>query len=117
MGKPRVLVLADTPGWAWARKADAYKRHLSDEFDVTVAYYAAVPLFDEFDLLHLMEFPQLRLLNEYARTGIVGAHPFKVISGCTAHVWPTWGVEQMKVWALLCDAWHANSLLLQQELQ
>jgi hypothetical protein len=41
--KPRILVLADLPGWAWDRKAEAYRRYLGMGFDVTVAYHATTP--------------------------------------------------------------------------
>lgn len=111
MRKPRVLVLADIPQWAWGRRAREYQRHLSDEFEITVAYYSAIPCFTGFDLVHLIEFPQLRLLADYEPPW-----PFKVVCGGTAHVWLTWGSDKMRAWAEQCDAWHANSLLLRDEL-
>ena len=42
-GRPRILLLADRPGWAFARDAQAVERHLSDRFDVKLAYAAYRP--------------------------------------------------------------------------
>jgi glycosyltransferase involved in cell wall biosynthesis len=104
----RVLVLADVPNWAWGRKAAAYQRYLSDEFEVCIAYHGQVsaPLV-AFDLIHTFEFPQLR--------HITGGPP--VLSGLTAHVWQTWGAERVQRWADQCVALHANSRLLEAELR
>ena len=110
--RPRVLILADVPNWAWGRKAAWYHHYLSDEFDICVGYHANYPPIDEFDLLHLFEFPQVSIVTETYR---VRGH--KVISGLTAHVWQTWGAERVQAWANRCDALHANSRLLERELQ
>lgn len=109
--KPRVLVLADVPGWAWDRKAQAYARHLSDRFAVTVGYHANVPLFGEFDLIHLFEVSQTGTLAPYSH------RRFKAVAGLTANVWRTWGAEQMRAWAARVDALHGNSLLIAEELK
>ena len=109
MSRPRVLVLADTPGWAWDWKARQYVRWLSDEFDIALAYHAAVPPLHTFDLVHLFEVSQLRAVpNEYDRP---------VIAGLTAMVWWTWGETRMRAWASRCAALHGNSIMLVQQLR
>jgi glycosyltransferase involved in cell wall biosynthesis len=110
--KPRVLVLADVPTWAWGRKALAYQHHLADQFDITVGYHTAPPRFDAFDLVHLFEVLQVGALTPY------GPHrAFKAVAGLTAHVWRTWGTARMRAWAAQVDALHGNSLLLVKDLQ
>jgi len=37
-GRPRILLLADRPGWAFDTQAQALKRHLSSRFDARIAY-------------------------------------------------------------------------------
>ena len=69
-----MLVLADEPGWAWERKAVNYRRCLSDQFDVTVGFQIAPPDFAHFDLVHLFEVPQTKLLARYP------ARAFKAVS-------------------------------------
>lgn len=110
--KPRVLVLADVPGWAWGRKANAYHQYLGGEFDITVAFHATCPALHEFDLVHLFEVSQIGIASGYQRP-----LPFKLISGLTANVWRTWGVQRMCQWAAQVDALHANSRLLHDELK
>lgn len=112
MTRPRVLVLADVPGWAWDRKALAYRQHLGGDFDVTVAYHATTPPLHQFDLVHLFEVSQVGVVSSYAQP-----LPFKVVAGLTAHVWRTWGAERMAGWAAQVDALHGNSLLLYHELR
>lgn len=110
--KPRVLVLADVPGWAWGRKARAYQQHLADRFAITVAYHAQVPPLTDFDLIHLFEVSQVGVLTPFPR-----AHrPFKALAGLTAHVWRTWGHHRMDAWAAQVDALHGNSQLLVKDL-
>lgn len=36
MSKPRILICSDVPQWAWFRKSINIKKHLSDEFDITI---------------------------------------------------------------------------------
>ena len=113
--RPRVLVMADVPGWAWDWKARAYRQYLSDAFDVVVAYragYYAEPIpasFSSFALVHTFEFPQVDLVPL--------DYPGKLVTGLTAHVWPTWGPERVQVWADRAAALHGNSRLLVQEIQ
>ena len=104
----RVLVLADAPGWAWERKGLAYQQYLSNEFDITLAYHAAVPSLDDFDLIHLFEVSQTRVVPEGFRR--------PVIAGLTAMVWWTWGEETMRRWAGKCVALHGNSRMLVTQL-
>lgn len=111
-GKPAVLVVADVPGWAWERKALAYQRHLGDRFVVTVAYATqGLPDYTQFDLVHLFEVSQVSL---QAR---LGPTTFKLVAGLTANVWRTWGPERMQRWAAQVDALHANSRLLEADMQ
>ena len=41
MTRPRILVVVDTPTWAWQRKAEAYQRHLGQRFAISLAYHQA----------------------------------------------------------------------------
>lgn len=111
--RPRILVLADEPGWAWERKAENYRRCLGGHFDITVGFHgtAARLDFNEFDLVHLFEVSQTRYLDPYQE------RRFRAVSGLTAHVWKTWGENLMRKWAAHVDALHANSLLLFHELR
>lgn len=126
MSRPRILVVVDTPTWAWQRKAEAYQRHLGARFDICLAYHqagsdpqAGRPLraadetdFTQFDLVHLFEVTQTAFLDRYE-----APRPFKAVAGLTAHVWETWGEERMRLWAKKVDALHGNSRLLFHELQ
>lgn len=111
--KPRVLVLADVPNWAWARKAEQLKKHLGGEggeFHVDVAFTTNSPPVPDYDLYHTFEFPQTTQLP-------VG---WRKTTGITAHVWPTWnqrhGANTVKGWASTAVVVHANSRLLQGEI-
>lgn len=108
---PRVLVVADTPGWAWDRKAQEYARWTPpDVFDVTVAYQTqGLPDLRTFDLIHLFEVSQLRVIPE--------GFDRPVIAGLTAMVWWTWGADRMRAWADRCVALHGNSLMLVEQLR
>lgn len=35
----RILIISDSPGWCFARRADALQRYAPDDFDVTVTHY------------------------------------------------------------------------------
>ena len=113
MTRPRILVLADVPGWAWHRKAQAYVQHLQDEFDVTMAFHADHANYPQFDLVHLFEVSQIGHIMSY---GPLGRRPFKVVAGLTANVWRTWGATAMRRWALEVDALHGNSRLIAADL-
>ena len=112
---PRVLVLADVPTWAWARKAWALKRHLAGRIDVTVAYSTehatnAVIRRAEHDLYHTFEVSQV---------GIVPPG-WPMTTGITAHVVDTWEGKRpgcVREWAGRAVGFHANSKLLQRELE
>lgn len=109
--RPRILVVADTPGWAWGRKALEYERWLSGVFEVTVIYQIA-GLPDDlspFDLIHLFEVSQLRSIPE--------TYSGPLVAGLTAMVWWTWGEDRMRAWADRCSALHGNSRMLVHELQ
>lgn len=109
--RPKILVVADTPHWAWGRKAKEYERWLSGLFDVTVAYQTRGLPDDlsRFDLVHLFEVSQLRSIPEIY-TG-------PLVAGLTAMVWWTWGAENMQAWADRCTALHGNSRMLVHELE
>jgi len=113
--KPRVLVVADVPEWAWGRRARAYRRHLAGRFEIAVVYTRDEPVPDlgGFDLVHTFEVSQLdRLAGLW--TGREGC---RVVSGLTAHVSRTWGPDRMREWAAGCSALHGNSLLICEELK
>ena len=104
--KPKIVIMADVPNWAWGRKAEHLKRWLSDDFDVTVWYlkYGGVP--EIFDLYHTFDFPNVTWVPEGKLC----------VTGCTAHVWPTWGGEKIRIWAKRASAIHANSRLLEADM-
>jgi glycosyltransferase involved in cell wall biosynthesis len=115
-GLPRVLVLADVPNWAWAKKAHALKQHLAGRIDVTVAIgsdHATGPLIRsaEHDLYHTFEVVQ------------VGAIPvgYPMVTGITAHVAQAWdqrrGEGTVRAWADRAIGFHANSVMLQREME
>lgn len=112
---PRVLVLADVPNWAWARKAAALKQHLAGRIDVTVVY-STDPMSTRairaaaHDLYHTFEMIQ------------VGAIPtgWPLTTGITAHVWRTWEARRagtVREWADRAIGFHANSKMLEHELE
>lgn len=108
--RAHVLVLADVPGWAWDRKAQAYARWLADEFEITVGYHARETYnFETYDLVHCFEVSQLGAVPQDYRG--------RLLAGLTAHVWRTWGEEQMRAWAYRVDGLHGNSKLLVNELR
>lgn len=120
MSKPHILVLADVRTWAWHRKATALKECLSDRFDIEILYstepgaakiITARPR--RYDLLHTFEVFQVGQ--------IPGLVQVPHTTGITAHVWPTWeqreGKGTVRKWASKAVAFHANSKLLQREIQ
>lgn len=111
----KILVVADVPGWAWGRKADAYQEHLGAQHTIHVAYQAQgrVPPFPDYDVVHLFEVSQL----DRVPADPPGARPYKLVAGLTANVWRTWGEARMHRWAAQIDGLHANSLLLYHELR
>lgn len=112
--KPSVLIIADVPDWAWERKAKAYERWLSDEFEISIAYQTQqLPDLSRFDLVHLFEVSQIGLVVErFPET-----RPFKLVAGLTANVWRTWGALRMQQWVRRVDALHGNSLLIYHDLK
>jgi hypothetical protein len=113
MTRPKVLVVADTRAWAWARKAAAYQRWLSTDFDIDVAYSTeGIPDPQDYALVHCFEVLQLGILSHIPRS----LRSFKVVAGLTAEVWRTWGVERMQRWAEQCDAMHGNSVRIESDL-
>lgn len=112
----RVLVLADVPGWAWARKAAALKQHLSNRFDIDVAYTTdhtagGVVASRRHDLIHTFEASQMLLFPTQGR---------RVVTGITAHVRSGYekrfGDGIMREWAARAVGFHANSMLLLREM-
>lgn len=104
---PSILVVADTPGWAWDRKAREYQR--LDGFDVSVAYMTqGLPDLRAFDLVHLFEVSQGRVIPD--------GFDRPVVAGLTALVWWTWGRDRMQAWADRCAALHGNSPAIVQAL-
>jgi glycosyltransferase involved in cell wall biosynthesis len=112
---PRVLVLADVPNWAWARKAAALKQHLAGRVHVDVIFstdHTAQQRIRaaEHDLFHTFEVVQ------------VGAIPagWPMTTGITAHVVQTWEAKSpgcVRQWADRSIGFHANSKMLQREME
>jgi len=107
-GRPRICIMADVPNWAWGRKARALRGALSDSFEIAIWYTSkeGQPPGD-FDLFHTFDFPQVQRVPEGA----------PCVTGVTAHVWKTWGEERVRAWAKKAVALHANSRLLEAELE
>ena len=106
--------IADVYGWAWERKAFALREHLGDAFDVEVAYQyqvGAPPVRPGADLYSTFEVFQASAVPDGA--------PY--VTGITAHVWE--GLEQrfsaaaLRNWSARAAAFHANSVLLQREME
>ena len=53
--KPRILLLADNPGWAYDICARQLQKHLADSFSIEIAYVREKPNLNryDFDLLHV----------------------------------------------------------------
>lgn len=113
--KPRVAIIADVRNWAWARKAEQLRLHLSDRFEIEIACLYASPRPDPLpkgcDLYNTFEVFQARHLP----AGL----PY--VTGMTAHVWQSWekqhGPGTVQKWASGALAFHANSLLLEAEMR
>ena len=114
--RPRVVILADVRTWAWARKAKALHHHLAGRFDMEILYSSepsAGPIIAarQYDLLHTFEVNQAAGLPP-------GIH---FVTGITAHVWPTWekryGEGIVRNWTSRARGVHANSILLQEEME
>lgn len=110
--KPRIAIIADVKNWAWKRKADQLKAHLSDQFRLEVAclYGGDRPpkgcdLWNTFEVFMARQVP--------------AGQPY--VTGMTAHVWQTWekqfGPGTVKQWASGALAFHANSRLLEAEMR
>jgi len=113
--KPRIALVADVRNWAWARKAEQLRVHLSDQFRIEIACIYARPHPDPLpkgcDLYNTFEVFQARHLP----AGL----PY--VTGMTAHVWKTWEAQHghgtVQSWASGALAFHANSRLLEAEMQ
>lgn len=113
--RPKILVLADVPNWAWAKKAEQLKRYLSDDFDIDIAFLGNEWAPRGYDLYHTFEVSQIH------QHGLTRRAWGKLATGITAHVWRTWdarhGEGTVRRWASEADAFHANSKLLQAEME
>lgn len=112
--KKRVLIIADVPNWAWAKKAEQLKKHLDgEEFSVDVICMQSEPLPAGYDLYHTFE------VNQPDLHGI--RVEWRCTTGITAHVWGTWeqrhGAGTVRAWSQRARAFHANSKLLQAEIE
>jgi glycosyltransferase involved in cell wall biosynthesis len=112
--KPRIAILSDVRTWCWARKSEALRLHLSDQFDLQVAHLydkRPDPLPKGCDLYNTFEVFQARQL----------AAGLPYVTGMTAHVWRTWeeqhGPGTVRQWAAGALAFHANSRLLEAEMR
>jgi hypothetical protein len=80
--KPRILLLADNPGWAYDSTAQAIKRHLSDEFEFHIEYVGNKPDLSKwpFDLIYVF------FWGETYHQSFV-REPHRVIKGIASHRW------------------------------
>lgn len=116
MSRPRIVILADVPTWAWAKKARALLAHLGDRFEISIVFSTEpgagkIVSGGKYDLLHTFEVFQV---SQYGKTG-------PLVTGITAHVWQTWerteGKGTVRRWAGRARGVHANSKLLQAEME
>lgn len=112
--KPRVAILSDVRTWCWARKSEALRRQLADQFEIQVAHLydkQPDPMPRGCDLYNTFEVFQARHLP----AGL----PY--VTGMTAHVWRTWELQHgpgtVRKWAAGALAFHANSRLLEDEMR
>lgn len=75
--KPRILLIADCPGWIFERHAKTLQAHLADELDIDVAYLGDE--FDEaaYDLVHPLEW--------YLVPEGMPRQPWKWVTGIRSH--------------------------------
>ncbi|MBI3875215.1 MAG: glycosyltransferase, partial [Verrucomicrobia bacterium] len=86
--KPRILLLADVPGWIFERHARTLAIGLQDEFDFTLGFRGQNFNEDNFDLIYPLEFD----LVDTARI----RDPRKYVTGIRSHcAWQRIGFEQV----------------------
>ncbi|MBU0459042.1 glycosyltransferase [Patescibacteria group bacterium] len=88
--KPRILLLADTRGWALHTIAGAVKHHLSDKFDFEIMFNSQKPIIDEkrYDLVHVLyavDTHQSKYLNGKTR----------IIKSIYGHHWEEMGIDKI----------------------
>jgi glycosyltransferase involved in cell wall biosynthesis len=105
----KILILCDVIGWAWDIKAKQIKKHLSDEFDITLQYRSHSEKIDRsgYDIYFTFECNHVHLMD--------GVPAEKKITGVTAHTY----VNYRDYVGLLNKAKtvHANSVILVNELK
>jgi glycosyltransferase involved in cell wall biosynthesis len=121
--KSRILIIADVPNWAWAKKAAQLQKYLGGpdgEFVVDVAYTTAQPVELGYDLYHTFEVSQVHQIPKNIDLWPGTPEKHRAVTGITAHVWPTWearhGAGTVRGWASRAQGFHANSRLLQKEI-
>lgn len=79
--KPKVLILADKPGWAYDLSAQSLKKHLGDEFDISIAYVRDHPDLSSlsFDIIHVCWWGETY--------HIPFTHPHQVVKEISSHRW------------------------------
>jgi glycosyltransferase involved in cell wall biosynthesis len=76
--RPRILILADVPGWIFERHARTLQSMLRDEFEITVGFHGQAFNEDAFDLIYPLEY------NLIAPDRI--RSPWKYVTGLRSHI-------------------------------
>ena len=112
-GQANILILSDVAGWAWDVKARNIQKYLNDEFNIHIRYFQSSPVdrFDRkenFDLYFIFDCGAAHFLSHIPSE--------KKIIGVTSHTY----TNLRGNWKGMLDGakyHHANSVLLQKELQ
>ena len=80
--RPRILLLADNPGWAYDISARQLQKHLADNFSIEIAYVCEKPNLNryDFDLLHVFWWGETSHLP-YVKG------PWQVVKEISSHRW------------------------------
>ena len=85
--KPKLLLIADVPGWIFERHCRTLETYLSDEFDITICYQNEPFSEEDFDLIYPLEWYMVQPGDIRDRS--------KYVTGIRSHlVWPELDFER-----------------------
>ena len=105
--RPRVLLIADYPGWIFERHARTLQAQLADELDIDIAYLGDT--FEEaaYDLVHPLEW---NLVPEG-----MPRQPFKWVAGIRSHV--SWEGQDLPAFCRNLRGWFSRTYAVSARLQ